>query len=158
MKPGAKLRTASTTAVGAGDISAHDAESLAEGALDDVDPVHHPFALGDAAAARAVHADRMDLIEIGHCAVAPCEVADGADRRDIAVHRIDALEHNQFGPVAGSLEQLFEVSEIVVAEDHLVAARLPHALDHRVVIERIGDDQASGDEPGNRRMPVWFET
>ena len=80
------------------------------------------------------------------------------DRRDIAVHRIDALERDQLGPVAGSLQQLLEVREIVVAEDHLVAARLPHALDHRVVVQRVGEDQASGDEPGEVAMPVWFET
>ena len=53
---------------------------------------HRAVALGDAAAARAVHADRVDLVEIGHGAVALGEVADRADRRDVAVHRIDALE------------------------------------------------------------------
>ena len=93
----------------------------------------------------------MDFVQICHCAVAPGELADGADRRDIAVHRIDALERNQFGPVAGSNQQFFEVSEIVVAEDDLVAARLAHALDHRIVVQRIGDDQASGNQLGNGR-------
>ena len=54
------------------------AESLAERALDHVDPVHRAVALGDAGAARAVHADRMDFVEICHGAVALGQIADGA--------------------------------------------------------------------------------
>ena len=41
--------------------------------------------------------------------------------------------------------------EIVVAEDRLVAARLAHALDHRVVVERVREDQAVRDQLGERR-------
>ena len=48
------------------DIAAERAEPLGERALDDVDPVHDAFALADAAAARAVHADGVDLVDIGH--------------------------------------------------------------------------------------------
>ena len=54
-------------------------------------------ALGNAAAARAVHADGMDLVEIGQRVVLVGEVADRGDRRDVAVHRIDALEGDQLG-------------------------------------------------------------
>ena len=78
-----------------GDVAAHHAEGLAQRALDHGQPVHQPLALGNAAAARAVHADRMHLVEIGHRAVLVGDVADFADRRDIAVHRIDALEGDQ---------------------------------------------------------------
>ena len=90
MKPEAKLRTKSHKRGRAGDIAAHHAERLAERALDHRQPVHQALALGDAAAARAVEADRMDLVEIGHRAVLVGDVAELGDRRDVAVHRIDA--------------------------------------------------------------------
>src|SRR6185295_4808011 len=48
----------------AGDIAAEAAEGLGERAFEHVDAVHDAVALGDTAAARAVHADRMDLIDI----------------------------------------------------------------------------------------------
>ena len=41
--------------------------------------------------------------------------------------------------------------EVVVAEDRLVAAGLAHALDHRVVVERVGQDQAIRDQLGDGR-------
>ena len=52
-------------------------------------------ALRDAAAGRAVEADRMDLVQVGHGAVVLGQVADRADRGDVAIHRIDALEGDQ---------------------------------------------------------------
>src|SRR5665213_1980503 len=45
------------------DVAAECAEGLGERALDDVDAIHDAFTLGDAAAARAVHADGVDLVE-----------------------------------------------------------------------------------------------
>src|SRR3546814_10112462 len=45
------------------DIAAHDAERLAQRALDDVDTVCGLVAVGDAAAARTVHAHRVDRSE-----------------------------------------------------------------------------------------------
>ena len=58
-------------------------------------------ALGNAAAARAVHADGVDLVEIGERVIFVGEVADRGDRGDVAVHRIDALEGDQLGRVGG---------------------------------------------------------
>ena len=77
-----------------GDVAAHDAEALGERAVDDVDAVHDAVALGDAAAARAVQADGVHLVEIGERAVFLGEIADRRDRRDVAVHRVDALERD----------------------------------------------------------------
>jgi hypothetical protein len=65
--------------VGAGDVATDDAEGLAQRALDQRDAVHQPLALGDAAAARAVHADRVDLVDIGHRAVLVADVEDLLD-------------------------------------------------------------------------------
>ena len=79
----------------AGDVAAVAAERLRQCALDDVDPVRHAVALADAAAVRAIHADRVHLVEIGHRAITRREVADRADRGDVGVHRIHRLEGDQ---------------------------------------------------------------
>ena len=130
----------------AGDVAADHAERLAQRALDHIDPVHDPVALGDAGAARAIHADRVHLVEIGHGAVALGEIADGAYGGDIAIHGIDALEHDELRPVAGGAQQFFEMGEVVMPEHHLVAPGLTHALYHRIVVERVGEDEAIRDQ------------
>ncbi len=80
-------------------------------------------ALGNAAAALAVHADGMDFVEVGERIILVGEVADRGDRRDVAVHRIDAFERDQlgrFGIFGG--QQLFEMLQVVVPEHALFAA------------------------------------
>ena len=105
--------------------------------------MHLPLARADAAAARPVHADRVHLVAIGHRVVFLGEIADRLDRRDVAVHRVEALEHDQLRPLARLCgEQLFEVFRVVVAPDLLFGAGLAHALDHRVVVPGIRQDQA----------------
>jgi hypothetical protein len=129
--------------VRAGDIAAKAAERLGERPFDHVDPAHGAIALADAAAARSVHADGVHFVDIGHRAVTFGEIADAVDRRGIAVHGIEALEHDQLGPAGiGRSEQLFEVGHIVVTENLLLAVRLAHALDHRIVIPGIRQDEA----------------
>jgi len=51
-----------------------------------VDAVHDALALGDAGAARTIHSNRVDLIEIGHRAITFGEIADLVHRCDVAVH------------------------------------------------------------------------
>ena len=100
-------------------------------------------AFADAAAARAVHADGMHLVDIGHGAVALGEIADLVHRRDIAVRGIKALKRDQLRSAwIGAVQQFFKVCHIVVAENPLLATRLAHTFDHRVVIERVRQDQA----------------
>ena len=131
----------------AGDVAAEAAERLGQRALEDVDAVHDAVALGDAAAARAVHADRMHFIDIGHRAVALGEVADPGQRRDVAVHRIEALAGDQLRPVRTRRDQQFlQMRKVVVAEDLPLAAGLANAFDHRIVVERIRQDQAVRDQ------------
>ena len=110
--------------------------------------VHHPVALGDAAAALAVKADGVHLVEIGQRAVFLGKVADRRDRGDMAVHRIDALEHDDLRRRGGHrLEQLFEMLDVVVAEDVLLAAAPPDALDHRGVVLLVGEDHEPRHQP-----------
>ncbi len=109
-------------------------------------------ALRHAAAPRAVEADGVDLVEIGHRAVALGEVADGVDRRDVAVHRVDRLEGDDLGRVGRrGLQQLLEMAEIVVPPDPLLAARRAHAGDHGGVVEGVGEHDHAGQDVGEHR-------
>src|SRR6185369_4068543 len=125
-----------------GNVAAHHAERLAERAFDDVDLGHHPVAFGDARAAGAVHADRVNLVEVGHGAVLLGQRHGAAHVGDVAVHGIDALEGDQLGRGRiGGGQQILEVTQVVVAEDVAFAApsRLD-AADHRIVVQRVGED------------------
>lgn len=111
--------------------------------------LHRIVAVGDAAAAIAVEADRMHFVQIGHGAVSVGQVADGMDRRDISVHGIDAFEGDQLGPLGGqALEQFLKMGQIVVTEYVALAAGLANALDHRIVVVGIREDDAAGQQPG----------
>ena len=75
-----------------------------------------------------------------------------ADRRHVTVHRIERLEHDQLWPLrVGGLQQLFEMRHVVVAENLLLGAGLAHALDHRVVVARVRQDQAVRHQLGHGR-------
>src|SRR5215471_12206783 len=104
-------------------------------------------AAGDAAAARAVHADGVHFVDIGHRIVALGEIADRSQRRDVAVHRIEALAGDQLGTVgSGGAQQFFQMREVAVAEDLALAAALTDAFDHRIMVERVRLDQAVRNE------------
>ncbi len=135
------------------DIAAHHPECLAQRALDQVDPVCGLLALGNPAAAGAVHADGVHLIDIGQRVVSFGQVADRVDRRDVAIHRIDAFEGDQLGHflVLGG-EQLLEMIEIIVPEDALFAARIADARNHAGVVELVGKDHAARQQLGQRRQ------
>ena len=136
----------------AGDIAAEATEGLGERAFEDIDAVHDAVALGDAAAARAIHADGVDFVDIGHGAVTFGKIADLRQRRDVAVHRIKALAGDQFRPVRpGGAQQFFEMRHVVVAEHLALATGLADAFDHRIVVERVRQDQAIRNKPGDGR-------
>ena len=134
-----------------GDVASDHAKGLAQRALDDGQAIHQPLALGDAAAARPVHAHRMHLVEIGHGAILVGEIADLLDRPDVAVHRIDGLEGDELGPRGiGGLELGLQVGEVVVAEDVALGTAVADALDHRGVVAGIREHDAAGNAGGER--------
>ncbi|OWK22723.1 hypothetical protein AJ87_44560 [Rhizobium yanglingense] len=92
----------------------------------------------------------MHLVEIGHGTVAFGELADAMDRRDVAVHGIEAFEDDELRPLEGDgLQQFLKVSHVVVAEDLPFHSGLANPLDHGIVVERIGQDQTVGYELGD---------
>ena len=48
---------------------------------------------------RPIEPDRMHFVEIGHRGILFSDVAQLADRGDVAVHRIDRLEADELGPI-----------------------------------------------------------
>ena len=81
------------------DITAETAECLRERALDHINTMQRAFTGGDAGPARSVHAGRMDLIDIGHGAIALGEAADAVYRCYVTVHRVESFEHDQLRPL-----------------------------------------------------------
>ena len=135
-----------------GDVATEAAKGLGERAFDHVDAVHGAVAGGDTSSTRAVHPDRMDLVEVGQGVVSLGEIADKADRGDVASHRIQALESDNLRPPgSGRPQQFLQMIDIVVTPDLLLGPRLPDALDHRVVVHRVRQDQAVRDQPRNGR-------
>ena len=73
--------------------------------------------------------------------------ADRLDRGDVAVHRVDALEHDDLRRAARKfLQLLFEMLDVVVTENVLLAAAVADALDHRGVVLLVGEDHEAGDQ------------
>jgi len=87
------------------------------------------------ATARPVEADRVHLVEMGHRSEALGDVADFVDRGDVAIHRIDRLEANELGLVAGhTLQQSRQIRGVIVAENVLFGAAAADASDHRGMV------------------------
>ena len=128
-----------------GDIATDDTKGLAQRPLDQGDAVHQPLAFGHAAAARSIHAHGMDLVDVGHRAMLVAHIEDFLDRRDIAIHRIDGFKGHDLGRIGRQTCQLaVQIFGVVVLPDHLLAARVANALDHRGVVELIGQDHRIG--------------
>ena len=134
------------------DEAADDAEALAEATLHDVGLVEQARGLQQAAALRAVHADGMGLVDEGQRAVAPRDGQQLAQRRDVAVHRVQRFERHQLRP--GRVERgesRLEVRGVAVREHDGFGAAAPDALDHRRVVVGVGQHHAPGQRAGEGR-------
>ena len=88
----------------------------------------------------------MDFIEIGHRAVFLGDVTELRNRRDVAVHGIDAFEGDELGDIGiERVELAAEVIGIVVAEYLAGRAAVADAFDHRSMVERVRQDDKAGD-------------
>src|SRR6056297_3697192 len=78
------------------DIPTQAPVGLGESAVDDVHAARKSFTLRDATTPCAIHANGMDLINIGECSEFLREVADRLQRAEVAVHGIYRLEGDEF--------------------------------------------------------------
>ena len=121
-------------------VGAVGAERLAERADDDVDLVLEP-GLGDgAAAAGAERAGAVRLVDDHAHVVAPGELDDLRQRRDVAVHREDAVGDDQRAAPLGLAQAPREVVDVAVVVDEGLGPRQPAAVDDRGVVELVGED------------------
>ena len=135
------------------DVTAHDAERLAQGSFDNVDPVGGLVAFGNTAAPLAIHSHRVNFIDIGQRVVFFCQIANRMDRGDIAIHRIDAFKGDQFGGrwiFCG--QQFFQMLHVIVAEDVLLATRIADTGDHAGMVQLVGIDHTAGQQFGQGRQ------
>ena len=113
--------------------------------------MHDAVALGDAAAARPVHADRVNLVDIGHRAIPFGEIANFCQRGDIPVHRVKAFANDDGRPTRGIAQQFLKMCDVVVAKHLIFAAGLADAFDHRIMIERVRQDETVRNQFGDGR-------
>ena len=133
-----------TASTAGGNVAAHHPEALGQRPVDDIHAIHDAVALGDATSARTVHAHGMNLIEIGDRPVLLGKSADLTDRRNRAIHRVDALERNDLRRLERNpAELLLEMDEIVVLENSLRASAVANAGYHRCVVLLIGKDDTA---------------
>ena len=65
-------------------------------------------------------------------------VEDLGDRRDVAVHRIDAFERDQLGAARLDCgEQPVEILGVVMLEAQALRTAVANALNHRGMVERV---------------------
>ena len=136
------------------------AEGLAEGAGQDVDPVHDAEVLGRAAAPGAHEADGMAVVDHDERPVALGQIADLAQRRDEAVHREDPVGHDELEarPRGRGLgEPCVEVRHVAVPVPK--APRLAQAdpVDDRGVVQLVADHGVLLAEEGLEDAAVCVE-
>ena len=93
----------------------------------------------------------MHLVEVGERVVALGHVADFGDRRDVAVHRVDAFEHHQLGQRRVECRQLaVQVVGVVMGKHFDAGAAVARALDHAGVVLGVRQHHAAGKPRGQR--------
>ena len=133
----------------AGDVAAHDADRLGQRADLDVDAAVQVEVVDRAAAVPAQHAGGVRVVDHDRRLVAIGHVADAGQRRDVAVHREDAVGDDQDRPVravgaavgARLAQHLLEAVDVAMREDGARRLRQAHAVDDRGVVELVADDQ-----------------
>ena len=123
-----------------GDVAADDAEGFAKRAFDHVDPVGEAAFFGHATAARAVHADGVNLVDVGEGTVGLANLDDFADGRDVAVHRVDGFKGHDLRAVADGVKLAVKVAPVVVLPQDLVGPGVADAFDHRGVVLFVRQD------------------
>ena len=153
MKPGAWLRTKSTSSRRPVTKPPTTPKALPSPPCTMSTWSQQALGLQQAAALGAMHADRMRLVDVGQRTVAARHRQQGAQRRDVAVHRVQRLEGHQLRPVGiERRESRVEVRGIVVREDHGLGTAAPDALDHRRMVVGVREHHATRQRGGEGRQ------
>ena len=103
-------------------------------------------------------ADRVRVVDHHQGVVALGQVADLVERREVAVHREDAVGDDQPTPGALAASQLLlEVGHVPVAVAQALRLAQPDAVDDRGVVELVGDDRVLGAEQHLEHAAVGVE-
>ena len=91
---------------------------------------------------RAEHADAVRLVDHQPRAVALAELDDLGQRRDVALHREDAVDDDEDAAAVagGALEHPLELVHAVVAEGAQLGAGEQAAVEDRGVVAGVADD------------------
>ncbi len=96
----------------------------------------------------------VGLVHHQHAPVAARQLVEIRERRDIAVHREDAVGDDQRGTRACAAQAPLEVLGVAVAvHEHLRPAE-PAAVDDARVVELVGEDHLAGPAEGRDRARV----
>ena len=99
--------------------------------------VKHTVTFCNASTTRPVHSDRVDLIEVSHCAEILGDIAKLSDRSDVTIHQIDRYEADHFRALGRQRRQdAGEVVRVIMPEDVLFDPAIANARNHGSVVER----------------------
>jgi len=101
------------------------------------------------AAVRPERPDAVGVVDHHARVVALRQLDDLSERRDVAVHREDAVGDDQRATVARLAQPPGEVLEVAVAVHEDLGMRQPAAVDDAGVVQLVGEDDAAA--PGQRR-------
>ena len=138
------------------DETAAGGQRLRERAHPQVDAILDAQQLGGAGAARPEHAGAVRLVDHQPRAVALAQLADLAQRRDVALHREDAVDDDQHAAAvaARALQGLLQFVQAVVPEGAQLRAREHAAVEDRGVVAGVGDHGVTGCEDRAQRADV----
>ncbi len=136
--------------VDAGDVAAEDADRLRQRADLDGHAAMQPEVVDGAPPVAAEHARGVGVVDHHGRAERLGRLDDPGQRRDVAVHREDAVGHDEDeavlavaapGPSAAPREDLAQRGHVTVRVDLSRRLRQAHAVDDRGVVERVRHDQ-----------------
>ena len=148
---------------GGGNVATDATVSLAQSTGDDINTVHDCAlgalgiggvlrgidvvvkVLGNTGAVRSVHTNGMDLIQESNSAVLLGKITNLLNGSDGTAHTVHRFESNNLGHVQWERSQLsLEVHQVVVLEDHLLGLGVSDTLNHRGVVQAVGENNTIG--------------
>ncbi len=143
----------------AANVAAHRTNRFAERANLNVDASVTSQVIDRAAAIAPQHAGGMRVVDHHDAIIFFGQIAQRGQRRDISVHRKNAVGNQQFmpGPVFSLPAQALAIGNIPVLENLNCRSRKPAAIDDGGVIQFIGKNQIVFAKDGRDRSRIRRE-